>query len=84
MATFVLRLAGSGGSDLRGTVRHVTSGVIRTFTDPAQLLAFLEEWTATDGLGAGPGDRLALSKDPRISRSSRPPTPAGPAASGIH
>ena len=55
MATFVLRLAGTGGSDLHGTARHVTTGVTRTFTDSTQLLAFLEEWTATDGLGVEPG-----------------------------
>jgi hypothetical protein len=82
MATFVLRLAGSGGSDLHGVVRHVTTGVTRTFTDPTQLFAFLEEWTATDGLGAEPGDRPTPSRGPRTSGSFGPPTQARPSGPG--
>jgi hypothetical protein len=83
MSTFVVRLTGSSGAQLRGTVRHVASGASRPFADTAQLIAFLAEWSAVEGLGAESQDWPPLPRDPGNPEPAPPSPNPGPAAPGI-
>ncbi len=82
MSTFVLRLIGAGGGNPRGTVRHVASGTTRPFADAAQLLAFLDQWTATEGPWVAARDESPLFRDPENPVFIDPVANPGTAAPG--
>ena len=71
MTTFVLRTTTDAKGGLHGTVCRVVSGETRTFSSPAQLIAFLEEWNASEGIRtasaecAATDDEVCLPAPPR-------------------
>lgn len=59
MPTFVVRLLGRAIDSFHGRVRHVATGEETSFSNPTELVAFMEGVNGVSGLGAevaGGGD----------------------------
>jgi hypothetical protein len=61
MTTFVVKVTADPRGGLHGTVSRVAGGETRTFAGSAQLVALLEEWTASEGVWAATAESAALT-----------------------
>ena len=53
MSTFIVRFHGTGAEPFRGEARHVSTGETQCFSNPEQLLAFMEEMNAVSMSSGG-------------------------------